>query len=80
EPSFVFLTGRDTELTDAAGAAQALAEGRPAFVEDDDAAAFRAAAAGLGLAPRAVQEVTGYNYSDGEDVDLTLYAPPGAGR
>ena len=33
EPSFVFLTGRDTQLTDAAGAARALAEGRPAIVE-----------------------------------------------
>jgi 4-amino-4-deoxy-L-arabinose transferase-like glycosyltransferase len=41
EPSFVFLTGRDTQLTDAAGAARALAEGRPAIVEAHDAEAFR---------------------------------------
>ena len=80
EPSFVFLTGRDTELTDAAGAARALAEGRPAIVEDRDADAFQAAAAELGAAGRAVAQVDGYNYSNGDDVSLKIYAPPGAGR
>ena len=78
EPSFVFLTGRDTELTDAEGAARALAEGRPAIVEAHDADAFRAAAARLGVAGRAVGEVNGHNYSKGDDVSLTIYAPPGA--
>lgn len=77
EPSFVFLTGKDTELTDAEGAALALAEGRPAIVEEDDADAFRAAAARLGVAGRAVGEVNGHNYSKGDDVSLTVYAPPG---
>jgi 4-amino-4-deoxy-L-arabinose transferase and related glycosyltransferases of PMT family len=77
EPSFVFLTGTETELTDGAGAAEALAEGRPVFVEDRDAAAFAQAIADLGLTGQAVQTVRGYNYSDGEDVSLTLYAPPG---
>ena len=78
EPSFVFLTGKDTELTDAEGAARALAEGRPAIVEAHDADAFRAAAARLGVAGRAVGEVNGHNYSKGDDVSLTVYAPPGA--
>ena len=78
EPSFVFLTGKDTELTDAEGAARALAEGRPAIVEAHDADAFRAAAARLGVAGRAVGEVNGHNYSKGDDVSLTIYAPPGA--
>ena len=78
EPSFVFLTGRDTELTGAAGAAEALAEGRPAIVEDDDAEAFREAAARLGVTGRAVGVVDGHNYSQGDDVSLTVYAPPGA--
>ena len=78
EPSFVFLTGKDTELTDAEGAARALAEGRPAIVEAHDADAFRAAAAQLGVAGRAVGEVNGHNYSKGDDVSLTVYAPPGA--
>jgi len=78
EPSLVFLTGRDTELTDAAGAARALAEGRPVIVEGRDADAFREAAADLGVAGRAVGVVNGHNYSKGDDVSLTVYAPPGA--
>ncbi|MFJ6025729.1 ArnT family glycosyltransferase [Brevundimonas sp. NPDC092305] len=77
EPSFVFLTGKDTELTDAAGAARALAEGRPAIVEEHDAEAFQAATAALGVTGRVVGEVRGHNYSQGDDVDLTVYAPPG---
>jgi 4-amino-4-deoxy-L-arabinose transferase-like glycosyltransferase len=73
EPSFVFLTGRETELTDAAGAARALSEGRPAIVEARDADAFAAAADGM--PGRAVAVVTGHNYSTGDDVELTVYAP-----
>jgi 4-amino-4-deoxy-L-arabinose transferase-like glycosyltransferase len=78
EPSFVFLTGRDTELTDAAGAARALASGRPAIVEAGDAEAFRLATTGTGVPGTAVAVVTGHNYSSGDDVRLTLYAPPDA--
>lgn len=78
EPSFVFLTGRDTELTDAAGAAAALAEGRPAIVEERQAEAFRDAAAAIGVTGRSVGVVNGHNYSQGDDVSLTVYAPPGA--
>jgi len=73
EPSFVFLTGRDTQLTDAAGAARALREGRPAIVEARDAEAFAVAADGM--PGRAVAEVRGHNYSTGDDVTLTVYAP-----
>lgn len=78
EPSFVFLTGRDTQLTDAQGAARALADGRPAIVEARDDEAFRAATAETGVPGRAVAVVTGHNYSSGDDVRLTLYAPPDA--
>jgi 4-amino-4-deoxy-L-arabinose transferase-like glycosyltransferase len=78
EPSFVFLTGRDTELTDAAGAARALAQGRPAIVEQRQAEAFRDAAAELGVLGRTVGVVDGHNYSQGDDVSLTVYAPPDA--
>ncbi len=77
EPSLVFLTGRDTELTDAAGAARALAEGRPVIVEARDADDFREASAQLGVTGRVVGVVTGHNYSKGDDVSLTVYAPPG---
>ncbi|MBX9615063.1 MAG: glycosyltransferase family 39 protein, partial [Caulobacteraceae bacterium] len=76
EPSFVFLAGRDTELTDADGAARALAAGRPAIVEAGDAEAFRLATARTGVPGRAVGVVTGHNYSSGDDVRLTVYAPP----
>lgn len=78
EPSFVFLTGRTTQLTDAEGAARALAQGRPAIVEAGDAEAFAQAAARIGVTGRAVGEVRGHNYSTGDDVNLTVYAPPGA--
>ena len=77
EPSLVFLTGRNTELTDGAGAARALAEGRPVIVEARDADAFREATAELGVTGRVVGTVNGHNYSKGDDVSLTVYAPPG---
>ncbi|GAA0611921.1 phospholipid carrier-dependent glycosyltransferase [Brevundimonas kwangchunensis] len=78
EPSFVFLTGRETELTDAAGAARALAEGRPAIVEERLERDFHQAEAALGVTGRSVGVVNGHNYSQGDDVELTVYAPPGA--
>lgn len=77
EPSFVFLTGRETELTDARGAARALAEGRPAIVEERQAEAFHDAEAAMGVTGRSVGVVNGHNYSQGDDVRLTVYAPPG---
>lgn len=81
EPSFVFLTGATTQLTDAEGAARALVSGRPAIVESQDADAFAAALAALGAPPpRPVAEVTGHNYSNGDDVVLTLYAPEAVRR
>ncbi len=73
EPSFVFLTATDTEQTDAAGAARAVAAGRPAFVESVDDAAFHASLAEMGLAARSAGAVSGKNYSNGRDLTLTLY-------
>lgn len=78
EPSFVFLTGRETELTDAAGAARALAEGRPAIVEERLERDFHEAEAAMGITGRSVGVVNGHNYSQGDNVELTVYAPPGA--
>ena len=78
EPSFVFLTGRETQLTDANGAAKALAEGRPVVVEARDDRSFRTALSELGASARVVGEVRGHNYSVGENVRLTLYAPASA--
>lgn len=75
EPSFVFLTGRDTQLTDAAGAARAIATGRPAVVEVADEADFQAALRAERTKARAVGQVRGHNYSKGDNVRLTIYAP-----
>lgn len=82
QPSIVFLLGSQTELTDGAGAAAAVAEGRPAAVEARDEAAFRTALAGLGASSQVVGEVTGLNYSNGDRVTLSLHRPdaPGGGE
>jgi 4-amino-4-deoxy-L-arabinose transferase-like glycosyltransferase len=73
EPSLIFTLGTQTALVDAEGAAQAVAVGRPAIVEQREDAAFRAALAAEGLTPREAAAVSGVNYSDGNDVILRLY-------
>jgi len=73
EPSLVFQLGTTTELTDGEGAAQAIAEGRPAVVEGREAKSFRAAMNELGLTPRPVATVEGLNYSDGDRERLAIY-------
>uniref|UniRef100_B0T0Z4 Glycosyl transferase family 39 n=1 Tax=Caulobacter sp. (strain K31) TaxID=366602 RepID=B0T0Z4_CAUSK len=73
EPSMIFLLGTTTELTDPAGAAQAVAEGRPAVVEGRQEKAFQAAMAAQGQAVRPAGVVEGFDYSDGDKERLTLY-------
>lgn len=73
EPSLIFQLGTATELTDGAGAADAVAEGRPAIVEAREEKPFRVALAELGLTARPVAVVEGLNYSDGDQERLTLY-------
>jgi 4-amino-4-deoxy-L-arabinose transferase-like glycosyltransferase len=73
EPSMVFLLGTTTELTDPEGAAQAVAEGRPAVVEGRQEAAFQAALAAAGQTARPAGVVDGFDYSDGDKERLTLY-------
>ena len=73
EPSLVFALGARTGLGDAPNAAQAVIEGRPAVVEAKQDAAFRAALARIGLTPRPVEVVDGFNYSTGDPVRLTIY-------
>ena len=73
EPSMVFLLGTTTELTDPAGAAKAVAQGRPAVVEGRQEAAFRAALMALGEVARPAGVVEGFDYSDGDKERLTLY-------
>lgn len=73
EPSLIFQLGTATELTDGAGAADAVAEGRPAIVEAREEKPFRDALAELGLTARPVAVVEGLNYSDGDQERLTVY-------
>lgn len=73
EPSLIFQLGTTTQLTDGQGAADAIAEGRPAIVEGREEKPFRAAMGELGLTPRAVTTVEGLNYSDGDRERLTIY-------
>ncbi|MDB5456892.1 MAG: glycosyl transferase family 39 [Caulobacter sp.] len=73
EPSLIFLLGTATELTDPAGAAEAVGEGRPAVVEARQDAAFRRALADQGLIPRPAGEIDGLDYSDGDQERLILY-------
>ena len=76
EPSLMFLAGTGTimEPTAATGAA-ALASGQIAalLVDDRDMAAFGAEAGRLGIVPRAVSVMNGFNYSRGRWTALTLY-------
>lgn len=77
EPSLVFLAGTDTRLIpNGQAAAQHLAE-RPrglVLVRERYQPAFMAEAARLGISPRAVATIGGFNYSRGQRLTLVLYA------
>ena len=76
EPSLVFLVGRDTELVDAAGAADLLARDRRcalALVGTRDEAAFRARLEHDHIGVRQLGRVRGINYSTGKRLDLALF-------
>lgn len=77
EPSLVFHAGRDTRLIGPAAAADHLYR-EPAcalaLIDARDEPAFQGRAQVLRLAPRAVAEVAGVNYSTGRRLSLTVYA------
>jgi 4-amino-4-deoxy-L-arabinose transferase-like glycosyltransferase len=78
EPSLIFLYGRTrTHIADTgADAAKALAEASPcglALIGGEKRTEFLARAATLGLALTPVKQITGKNYSNGDDLDLILY-------
>ncbi len=75
EPSLVFRMGTQTELLDddAEGAVDALKNGQPVFVEQRFEAPFQAAAKAQGIAPHAVTQVKGLDYSNGRKMTITLY-------
>jgi 4-amino-4-deoxy-L-arabinose transferase-like glycosyltransferase len=77
EPSLVFLTRTDLEMTDGAGAARFLREGqcRVAFVESRQEAAFLAGM-GTDVQPRLLSRVRGLNLNGGRRLDIGVYRGP----
>ena len=74
EPSLVFALGKDVDLTDGKGAAtQGADEGGLALVEDFERPAFLAKLAELQSDAVAVDDMTGFNYSRGKKVHVTIY-------
>jgi 4-amino-4-deoxy-L-arabinose transferase-like glycosyltransferase len=78
EPSLVFLLGTETELGDAADAADAIADGRPAIVEARQTGAFQAALATDHVSARRVGEGAGLDYSNHQHDVLQIFLPAGA--
>ncbi|HEV7959912.1 MAG TPA: hypothetical protein VGP01_02695, partial [Rhizomicrobium sp.] len=86
EPSLVFALGADLDLTDGRGAAKQGAElGGLALVDDYERPQFLAHLAELQSDAVVLDEVTGFNYSRGKRVHVTVYrmrklitAPPPA--
>ncbi len=74
EPSMVFTFGKDVVLTDGAGAADAGAKsGGLALVEDEAVGDFLARLAELQADASRIGEVSGFNYSRGRKMHVTLY-------
>jgi 4-amino-4-deoxy-L-arabinose transferase-like glycosyltransferase len=74
EPSLVFGLGSDVVLTNGAGAANAGAHsGGLALVEDSEKGGFLARLAELQADASAQGELSGFNYSRGKKVHVTLY-------
>jgi len=77
EPSLMFLAGTDIKLApDGARAAKALADGSAslAIIGDRDMEGFDKQARALNLSPHTVGQISGFNYSRGRRVTLTLMA------
>lgn len=74
EPSLVFFLGKDVRLTTGSGAAEAGAnQGGLALVEDGEQSTFLAHLSDLGTDARKVGELSGFNYSRGRRVHITVY-------
>jgi 4-amino-4-deoxy-L-arabinose transferase-like glycosyltransferase len=76
EPSLMFVAGTDISLLpDGAQAARALADGKAsaALLGDRDVEAFSRQASLLGMAPKSLGAVRGFNYSRGRWVTLWLF-------
>lgn len=73
EPSLVFALGTRTGLGGPEDAVRALAEGRPAIVEKREQAEFLALMKASGVKVDPITRLKAINYSNGDDMDLTLY-------
>ena len=74
EPSMLFAFGADTVLSDGAGAAEAVARhGGLALVEDTERGPFLARLAELQADATEKGEISGFNYSRGRAVHVTIY-------
>jgi 4-amino-4-deoxy-L-arabinose transferase-like glycosyltransferase len=78
EPSLVFALGTATDLGGPEEAADAIEERRPAVVESREQAAFDQALRARGVRARQVGEVTGLDYSNGDEMTLRIYGPVAA--
>ena len=79
EPSLMFLAGTNTRwLYGGSGAARFLAAApdRVAAVGNRDIAQFHVEAGKLGITPHEFSEISGFNYSRGRQVTLTLFDLP----
>ena len=73
EPSLVFLLGTDLRLTTPRGAAELLAGGGEALVSKREDATFHETLGARGLVVQPLGEVSGFDYSNGRRMVLTLY-------
>jgi 4-amino-4-deoxy-L-arabinose transferase-like glycosyltransferase len=80
EPSLVFLAGTKTHFTDAAGAADFLAEGgcHFAFVDARQERAFALRAEAIGLRYDRGPRIDGYNISIGRPIAIAVFQSAGA--
>jgi hypothetical protein len=79
EPSLVFMTGTDTQLTDGSGAADFLLGGdcRFAIVESRTEWAFATRAEAIGLRYDVATRIEGYNFSQGKPVSIAIFRSVG---
>ena len=75
EPSIVFALGASTKLGDAADAAQAIAQGRPAVVEGREQRAFVQDLTDADAGALLVGTVSGLDYSNNKTQILRIYQP-----
>jgi 4-amino-4-deoxy-L-arabinose transferase-like glycosyltransferase len=74
EPSLVFLLGTDTDIeTGESAAGIAAMQGGLALIEDQQKDEFLTMLASLGAHARKVDEISGFNYSQGRRVHINFY-------